>query len=58
MMMRMRARGPGSAHERRGGFADADFTEADLDGTVFTGARRLDIAEGIDKAANRDRAVY
>jgi uncharacterized protein YjbI with pentapeptide repeats len=38
--------------------AGADFTEADLEGTVFKHSRGLEAARGIDKATNRDRAVY
>jgi uncharacterized protein YjbI with pentapeptide repeats len=38
--------------------AGADFTEADLEGTVLKGVKGLDAASGIDKATNRERAVY
>jgi uncharacterized protein YjbI with pentapeptide repeats len=38
--------------------AGADFTEADLEGTVLKGTKGLDTAKGMDKATNRDRAVY
>jgi uncharacterized protein YjbI with pentapeptide repeats len=37
---------------------DADFTAADLDGTVFKDAKGIDAAKGMDKANNRDRAIF
>ena len=36
----------------------ADLTEADLSGTILTNARGLDTVKGLDKAANRDQAIY
>jgi uncharacterized protein YjbI with pentapeptide repeats len=36
----------------------ADFTEADVEGAVFKGVRGMDSARGLDKAINRERAVY
>jgi uncharacterized protein YjbI with pentapeptide repeats len=38
--------------------AGADFTEADLDGTILKNVKGLGAAKGMDKATNRDRAVY
>jgi len=38
--------------------AGADFTEADLEGAVLKGVKGLDAARGMDKAANRERAIY
>ena len=36
----------------------ADFAEADLDGTILKNVRGMEQAKGLDKATNRDRAVY
>lgn len=36
----------------------ADFTEADLDGTILKGVKGLAAARGLDKAVNRDRAIF
>jgi uncharacterized protein YjbI with pentapeptide repeats len=38
--------------------AGADFTETDLDGTILKNVTGIGAAMGMDKAANRDRAVY
>ena len=38
--------------------AGADFTEADLEGTVLRRTNGLQTVKGIDRATNRDRAVY
>jgi len=35
----------------------ADFTEADLDGAVFTGAKGMDAVKGWQQATNREKAV-
>lgn len=37
--------------------AGANLTEADLDGTILTGAKHLDAAKGLDKAINADKAI-
>ena len=44
--------------EWRANIADADFTEADLEGTVLRSVNGLDAAKGMDRATNRDRAIY
>jgi uncharacterized protein YjbI with pentapeptide repeats len=38
--------------------AGADFTEADLDGTILKNVKGIGAAKGMDKATNRDRALY
>ena len=37
--------------------AGADFTEADLEGTVLRGVKGFEAARGMDRALNGDKAV-